>query len=330
MYTESHPFLAPPDESEGTGMDGLGSTVSPGQVSADSNAVVPAEDRMLPHPTRVGQGAQIEGLTEGSQGDEETSDEAAESANGTAGDASIPEDVLSPGTSLEDLPIALQDQIKQARTELDDVRRSLPSQDVLRQNALEAAGFQRIVGSDAFRRFLDANPGEFGDGTAEGIKNTPAVASSNDPAMQQMLENFDEGQIATVQRMIDNAVNEKVTPVAESYYADKAKQTLAGLVTKYGEKTWTTYEPAILQAMQREGVSAEFAAKAIIGESALNQATKAQQDTLLRKKRTSVMGGGATPAVSEPTSPRKTPRTIRAAVEQAEVMFEEGTAWKPR
>ena len=326
--SESHPFLAPPDEDfAGTGTDGLGATAWPGQVSSLSSAVVPEDQRSLPLPTRAGQGAQIEGLTELPEGGEGEAVEGAESGNSTEGELSIPDNIFDPSFDLDSLDPAIRTQVEQARQQFDEARGSLPSNDVLQQTALEAAGFRRITQSEQFKRFLQEYPNELGDGTAQGVSATPSVKSSNDPAMQKLLEQFDEGQINALQSFIDNAVAEKVDPVSDSYFRDKAEQTLTNLVTKYGADTWKKHEPAILQTMKDHNVSTEFAARAVIGEAALNQMNTQEAITTKRKIRNSAMGGGSAPAVSEPPKAKKAPRTMREAVLQAEEMYEQKQAW---
>jgi hypothetical protein len=214
------------------------------------------------------------------------------------------------------LPPQLQEQYVAMKNQFEELSSHIPNPETLENLSIRAQAFDRVSSSEEWKRFLDQEyPGDGGQRSS----------SEQNVLEQQALESLDDDQKRYVQSMIDKAVSEKVQPVHDQFFRDKAQQTLDNAKREFGEDVWAASEQDILNVMQRDGIDARKAFLMIQGEKLL----KMQKDNEQKEIQTKINVSSAPQRSSTHTIPaqpgggRKI-RSIRDAVHLAEEMYLNG------
>jgi len=283
----------------GSGSDGP-TTVLGAESLPSTSRIVPAEERSLPAPTDArSRGVDVEGLPDSTGG-----------APPAEGEAKFFSEDFNPET----LPADLQGPYQAMRKQFDELSQNVPGAEVLQALRTKAEGFDRIAGSEKFKRFLDT------DTPGTGVDTIPDVGDMPE------LEGLDDDTRKALQTIVDNAVQKRVDPIEKSFFADKATAELASCERDYGAD-WKKNEESIFHVMQRDNLPARKAYLQIKGTEAVAlQAQLESRDTQDKLQARTVTDGAA--AAASPATTRR-PRNMREAMIQAEEQVVDGTAWKP-
>ncbi len=283
-------------------------TVLPEQAPTTTHAV-PASERTLDPPTTWGQRTKLEGFEDAVQGDQESvlPADQQESVQQTK----YFSEGFDPGT----LPDALQSEYKQMRDQFDSMSAHIPTADQLDSLAVRAQAFDRVAGSEEWKRFLDQN-----------YSNGESRASSQEQDLQEQaaMDSLDPDQKTLIQRMIDKAVDEKVTPVHEQFFADKAQTSLDMAKKEFGEDVWKSHEKEILSVMTRDKIDARKAFLMIQGERLLGEQKAIAAKTIQAKVNASAAPQSANHTVAPAANSSRKIQTIAEAVHLAEEMYMNG------
>ena len=229
------------------------------------------------------------------------------------------------GFDVNTLEPSLREPYSRMKEALDRRFSSIPDADTMGVLGSKAQAFDQLVRMPAFQEWAESQTGEK---TEPGTVGGTAAQGAED-----LLSGLDDdvrvGIEQHIQRAVDQAVAQHVTPLADSYFAREADTQLSAIKQQYGEDTFHRLVPTAERMMQTvDGLMAEEAFKLAHYDVLKQQIAATAQRTIQRKAEATMETGDEGSADTVPTTQRI--RTPGDAVKLALEQFARGEAWDPR
>ncbi len=156
-----------------------------------------------------------------------------------------PSSFFDEGFDVNTLEEPLQGKYKEMESAYSDRMAQLPDSEVLGLIGTKSDAFDRLVAMPEFQEWAESQTGS----EAEATPGSQAAADSAN-LLEGLDEDMQQALTTLVQQRVDAAVAERVTPVADAFYAKEAESTLSGLREQHGAETFDRLAPQMQALME--------------------------------------------------------------------------------
>lgn len=186
----------------------------------------------------------------------------------------------------------------------------LPDAEVMQSLGMKANAFDRLVQMPEFQSWAEGMTG------SEPSPGRQAAAEASENLLDGLDEDVQTAIADLIQRRVDEAITDRVAPLSDAFYADKAEATISQLREQVGAETFERLAPQMQMLMEgNENLDLEDALKLAQYDEMKAQLARRTQETVRDKFQANMEGDGSTGTM--PST-----RKIKDARSAAELAFE--------